>query len=291
MVSVPVGEELYGLSLEEFIARRASLAKSLRAQGRRDDAKKVAALRKPSVAAWAVNQLIRTRAAETARLFSAGDQMRSAQDALLAGTAEPAALREAAAAERGARDELVEIARGLLSASGHELSASTLSRVDETLHAASLDPDARAQLADGCLVKEFRLAGLGPALGSDASAGAATSARLQKRSTKTRATAVTATRRATAPDRSEVVRAKREHAARLERLRRDEEDASRAARRAAGELREAGERRDRAAAALNDAERTLLDATARADAAESAHREAVAARKAFQAATNERRTQ
>src|SRR5215831_9354421 len=100
MVSVTVGAELYGLALEEFIAQRASLAKSLRANGRRDDANVVAALRKPSVAAWAVNQLIRTRAAETAQLFSAGDQMRSVQDGLLAGKAQPAALREAAAAER-----------------------------------------------------------------------------------------------------------------------------------------------------------------------------------------------
>jgi len=321
VVSVTVGEELYGLPLEEFIAQRASLAKSLRAKGRRDDARAVAALRKPSVAAWAVNQLIRTRAAENARLFSAGDQMRSVQDGLLAGKTQPAALREAAAAERVARDELVEIARGLLSASGHELSGSTLSRVDETLHAASLDPDARAELADGCLVKELRLAGLGIALGSDSPAGAATSVRPQKRSTTSRqAPAATASRRATDAersevvrskredtsrlkaaeqrrnraaatlkdaDRSEVVRSKREDATRLKRLRRDEEDAGRAARRAASELQAAEQRRDRAAATLNDAERTLDKATVRAEATEGAHREAVAARKAFQAATNE----
>ena len=291
MVSVTAGEELYGLPLEEFIAQRAALAKSLRAEGRRDDAKVVAALRKPSVAGWAVNQLIRTRAAEIARLFSAGDQMRSVQDGLLAGKTQPAALREAAAAERVARDELVEIARGLLSGGGHELSGSTLSRVDETLHAASLDPDARAELADGCLVKELRLVGLGITLGSDSQTGTATSVRRQKRSTKSRqAPAATASRRATDAERSEVVRSKREDAARLKRLRRDEEDAGRAARRAASELQAAGQRRDRAAATLEDAERMLVEATVRAEAAEGAHREAVAARAAFQAAMNEGRT-
>ena len=292
MVSVTVGEELYGLPLAEFIAQRASLAKLLRASGRRDDANVVAALRKPSVAAWAVNQLIRTRAADTARLFRVGDNMRSVQDGLLAGKAQPAALRDTAAAERVARDELVEIARGLLSASGHELSGSTLSRVDETLHAASLDPDSRAELADGCLVRELRLVGLGVALGNDPEAGAAALVRPQKRSTKSgRATADTASRRATDADRSEVVRSKREDATRLERLRRDEQDAGRAARRAASELQAAEQRRDRAAATLNDAERTLVEATVRAEAAEGAHSEAVAARKAFQAATNDGRTQ
>jgi hypothetical protein len=292
MVSVTVGEELYGLPLEEFIARRASLAKCLRAEGRRDDADVVAALRKPSVAAWAVNQLIRSRAAETARLFSAGDHVRAVQDGLLAGATRPAALREAAAAERVARDELVEIARGLLTASGHELSAATLSRVDETLHAASLDTDARVELAGGCLVKELRLAGLGIALGSDSPAGAAPSARPPKRSTKSgQPPAATASRRARNADRSEAVRSKRDDAVRLKRLRRDEADADRAVRRAASELQAAEERRDRAVAALNDAERALEEATVRAEAAEGAHVKAVAARKAFQAATNDGQTQ
>ena len=54
-------DDLYGLPLDRFVAERGALAKALRADGRRDEASRVAALRKPSVAAWAVNQLARTQ--------------------------------------------------------------------------------------------------------------------------------------------------------------------------------------------------------------------------------------
>ena len=60
-------DELFGLPLDEFIPERTALAKSLRAEGRRDEAKEVAATRKPSVAAWAVNQLVRTQGATSGR--------------------------------------------------------------------------------------------------------------------------------------------------------------------------------------------------------------------------------
>jgi hypothetical protein len=58
---VPVDEadELYGLALDAFVPERDALAKRLRADGRRDEANEVKALRKPSVAAWAVNQAVR----------------------------------------------------------------------------------------------------------------------------------------------------------------------------------------------------------------------------------------
>ena len=83
----------------------------------------MAALRKPSVAAWAVNQLVRTQAASAKELFGAGDALRRAH--------EQAASRAAVTPRRCARrprtsaprsTALVEAARGLLSSDGHELS-------------------------------------------------------------------------------------------------------------------------------------------------------------------------
>src|SRR3954451_21313497 len=59
-IRLPV-DELYGLALDEFVPRRDALAKRLRADGRREEAAEVAALRKPSVAAWAANQAIRSQ--------------------------------------------------------------------------------------------------------------------------------------------------------------------------------------------------------------------------------------
>ena len=54
-------DELYGLPLDEFVPARNALARELKGAGEPAEAAEVAALRKPSVAAWAVNQLVRTQ--------------------------------------------------------------------------------------------------------------------------------------------------------------------------------------------------------------------------------------
>src|SRR5437016_4004073 len=64
--------DLYALPLERFVPERAVLAKSLRDEQRRDEAARVSALRKPSIAAWAVNQLARTQRVAVEDLFEAG---------------------------------------------------------------------------------------------------------------------------------------------------------------------------------------------------------------------------
>jgi hypothetical protein len=153
--------DLYGLPLEQFTEQRNALAKELRRDKRRDEAQDVSQLRKPSVAAWAVNQLVRTQRAEVAALFKAGDALEKTQADLLAQRAEPESLRRAVAAERAAVDQLIEKARGLLSSEGHELTPARLEQVSETLHAAALDQDARAQVQVGCLERELRHIGLG----------------------------------------------------------------------------------------------------------------------------------
>ena len=136
--------DLYGLPIERFTAERNALAKELRAEGCRDDAARVAAMRKPSLAAWAVNQLVRTQRRAVKALFDAGDALARSQSDLLAGRGEARALREAGQRERASVTKLVEAASGLLTSEGHELSPSILERVSETLHAAALDKRARA---------------------------------------------------------------------------------------------------------------------------------------------------
>lgn len=84
-------DDLFGLPLERFTEERNALARELRREGRRDEAAEVARLRKPSVAAWAVNQLVRTQRREVDQLFAAGDALREAQAGLLAGRAAPPA--------------------------------------------------------------------------------------------------------------------------------------------------------------------------------------------------------
>ncbi|MDQ6806108.1 MAG: hypothetical protein M3065_14375, partial [Actinomycetota bacterium] len=131
--------DLYGLSLDRFVPERGALAKALRGEGDKEEAARVAALRKPSVAAWTVNQLMRTQRAGVAALFDAGDELQRAQSDLLAGRGDAGALREATRRARQAAEELTGVARGLLSSEGQEPTQTTLDRVSETLHAAALD--------------------------------------------------------------------------------------------------------------------------------------------------------
>lgn len=225
--------DLYGLPLERFVPERSALAKTLRASGQRDEAERVAKLRKPSVAAWAVNQLVRTQGAAIGELFKAGDQLRRAHGDLLGDHGNADALREAADRERSLVQQLTSTARGLLTSEGHELSATMLERVGETLHAAALEPDARAQIADGCLERELRYVGLGAAAPPRARSTA------QSKPTK---------------------RAERERAERVRVARKAAAEANRAADRALRALRSAEDRRNRAATALADAEANLAAA-------------------------------
>lgn len=253
-------QELYGLALDQFTPARNALAKELRGQGRGEDAAAVAKLRKPSVAAWAVNQLVRTQQRDVDALFVAGDTLRRAQADLLAGRGDPSALRAAVEQEREAVAGLVSKARGLLNSDGHELSQSRLEQVAETLHAAALEDDARAAMRDGCLERELRHVGLGsldaPTRGAKAKA----------RRPSGRATGSAGSDR-------------RERAAAAKAAREAEATATRRLERATREERSAEQRRDRAAAELASAEEALARAR---DALADAQTQAEQARRALE---------
>src|SRR4051794_4988693 len=154
-------DALYGLTLDAFVPERDALAKRLRAEGDRAAADEVKALRKPSVAAWAVNQTVRSQPKAARALWDAGDALIAAQEDLLGGSGDAAALRAAVEGERTAVDALVEAARGLLTSEGRDLGEATLERVRETLHAAAIDPETREEVAAGRATRELAHAGLG----------------------------------------------------------------------------------------------------------------------------------
>jgi hypothetical protein len=180
-VAVDDPDELYGLPLDAFVPERDALAKRLRSDGRRAEAAEVKALRKPSVAAWGVNQAVRSQPKAARQLWDAGDALIGAQEALLAGRGDAAGLRGAVERERSALAELVEAAQGLLTSAGRDLGDSTIERVRETLHAAAIDRDAREQVAPGRVTREMAHAGLGGIEAAPATAAApATDARGRK---------------------------------------------------------------------------------------------------------------
>jgi hypothetical protein len=154
-------DALYGLPLEEFVSERDALAKRLRADGDGEAAARVKALRRPTIAAWAVNQAVRTQVKDARELDAAGAALRKAQTALLEGKGNPADLRTATEGERAAVDRLVDAARGLLSGSGRPMTDAVLHDVTETLHAAAGDDETREAVLAGRLDRERRPAGLG----------------------------------------------------------------------------------------------------------------------------------
>jgi hypothetical protein len=165
-------DRLYGLPLDEFVIQRDALAKQLRADGDRQAASAVKALRKPTAGAWALNQAVRRRREETGALLAAGERLRAAHQALLSGGGRDE-LRQAMGEQRALSTVLADCAEAIASETGKSGPA-LKERVRSTLHAAALEDDVREQLAAGRLVREREAVGLGGVFGeSDAPAPAA----------------------------------------------------------------------------------------------------------------------
>lgn len=139
-------DDLFGLDPEAFVAARDALARRLRSAGRKDEAAAVKALRRPTVAAWVLNQLVRRHGEDVRALIAEGQQVAHAQGRALAG--EGAGLREATMRRREAIRRLAQQADTILagrSAAGHH------DDVVATLTAASADPEAGERLLAGRL--------------------------------------------------------------------------------------------------------------------------------------------
>jgi hypothetical protein len=145
---------LYGLPPEEFTPARDRLAKDLKAAGNQEGSATVKELRRPTVAAWAVNQLVRREAKAADALLEAGDELRKAQRRILSGVSGSAGLREAADRRRKAVRALVKAAEAILGEAGRS-SAATIEAVQATLEAASTDEQAGRLFKEGRLPKEF----------------------------------------------------------------------------------------------------------------------------------------
>jgi len=272
-------DDLYGLPLDQFVPERTALARKLRKAGDRDRAGEIAALKKPSVAAWAVNQLVRTQRKAVAELLEAGDWLRAAQDNVLAGRGDARSLRAAVERERLAVQTLTDAARGLLSSEGEELSNTMVERVSDTLHAAALDDDAREQVSGGRLERELRHVGLG---GFGAPRGGGSPAPpSRKREAPPNKRKKAGSDEKEPGERAERTRTARERAKAGEEAHRaaraTEREARRRAERAGRAAKIALEHRDNAAEALREAEADLEAAEAQVRAAEEAVRDAEAA--------------
>jgi hypothetical protein len=160
LADAQAGDELFGLPPEEFVAARDDLARRLRREGQAEAARQVKALRRPPLSAWAVNQLARGHTEQLGALLAAGERLRAAHEAAVAGEG-AAELRAAAKAEREAVAGLVRSAMGLLGEAGHPATDATRDRVAATLHAASASPEAAGLVGSGRLTADLDPSGFG----------------------------------------------------------------------------------------------------------------------------------
>ncbi len=126
-------DALYSCPLGEFLDRRKALAQAARKAGRKEDAVAIAGAAKPTPAAWAVNQLVRSNPLEWATLLEVGEQIRVLLRSTFAGHGDPNATQEVSAAQRTIVGQLTQRAGLLLEGAGGSLSSMTLERIAATL--------------------------------------------------------------------------------------------------------------------------------------------------------------
>jgi DNA repair exonuclease SbcCD ATPase subunit len=151
-------DALYALPLADFVPERNALSTRLKDAGEAERAAEVKGLAKPSVAAWAINQLARREKAKVSALLKAGERLRQEQAKVLRGDP-PDALQSATARLRDATQELLAAARQLRSEGGDAASAAMLDRIAGTLRAGAVDDTGRDLLERGRLTRELEPTG------------------------------------------------------------------------------------------------------------------------------------
>jgi hypothetical protein len=147
-----IADELYALSLAEFTPARDAKAKELKGT---DLAKQVKALRKPSLAAWVVNLLVRHETEQVEQVLQVGAALREAQ-ASMSGDE----LRQLTRQRRQLTAAVTTQARRLARENGQKVTDSVASQIEATLTAAMVDEDAGRAVRSGLLVSALAATGV-----------------------------------------------------------------------------------------------------------------------------------
>jgi hypothetical protein len=145
-------EALYRGPLDTFVAERKRLAGELKAARDKESAARLSKLGRPSISAWAVNQLWWHEREAFERLFASAERLKQGK-------------RDAASTHREALAALRALAAARLVSAGHSAAESTMRRVTLTLSAlavtGSFDPDPAGALAADRDPPGFEAFGLG----------------------------------------------------------------------------------------------------------------------------------
>nr|WP_296063722.1 hypothetical protein [uncultured Actinoplanes sp.] len=148
-------QRLYEAPPDGFVAARTAAIEEARKSGDKATAKRLAALKKPTVAAWVVNLLALRRPDLIDELVDLSAALREAQRGLQGN-----ALRELTAQRRQVVSALVAAARGLAQAEQPSVKL-PLNEVEATLTAALAEPEIAAQVRTGRLIRAATYAGFG----------------------------------------------------------------------------------------------------------------------------------
>lgn len=152
-------DRLYGLPPGDFTAARDARAKELKASGEDGAAElstRVKKLRKPSVAAWVLNLLVRREAGQVDEVLAVGRALRDAAHDL-----DAAAMRELTTQRRQLTAAVTTRARRLARESGHKVTEAVADQVEGSLTAAMLDESCAALVRSGLLVTTVSATGPG----------------------------------------------------------------------------------------------------------------------------------
>jgi hypothetical protein len=146
-------DDLYSLPYDQFTSARNRLAARFRAEGKTEEAEAVTKLRKPSVAAWALNRVAHRTPEAMKPLLDSHRRLRQ--------SASMEALRAATEARREAVAALVEAALAELAADGRAVTAQTRDQIADTLVAVATDIQGENDLEAGRLVRSLQPTGTG----------------------------------------------------------------------------------------------------------------------------------
>ena len=146
-------DALYALPRDEFTPARDVRVREAKAAGDKPLASQLGKLRRPTVAAWLVNNLARRRPAELAELAALGETMRAAHQQL-----DGPALRRLSEQRRELVAALGRSVRELAEAAGEEVSDPVSRELEGMFATALADPAAARALASGRLSSPKELA-------------------------------------------------------------------------------------------------------------------------------------